>query len=89
VLVHDLDLDERGVVVDRGAPHGAGRQVEPEWKAEPVGRLTVVRFDVLSVLEKGGDGVYRNTSNTTPVEAADARPAGASSTVVMAILWPC
>ena len=38
-----------------------------------VGRLTPVRFDVLSVLEKGGDGLYRNTSNAAPIEAADVR----------------
>jgi flagellar basal-body rod protein FlgF len=38
-----------------------------------VGRLTPVRFDVLSVLEKGGDGLYRNTSNAAPIEAPDAR----------------
>jgi flagellar basal-body rod protein FlgF len=38
-----------------------------------VGRLTAVRFDTLSVLEKGGDGLYRNTSNAAPVEAADVR----------------
>ncbi|UPY99807.1 flagellar basal body rod C-terminal domain-containing protein [Klebsiella pneumoniae] len=25
------------------------------------------------MLEKGGDGLYRNASNTTPVEATDAR----------------
>lgn len=39
----------------------------------PVGRLTVVRFDNLGVLQKGGDGLYRNVANATPVEAADAR----------------
>jgi len=38
-----------------------------------VGRLSVVRFDTLGVLEKGGDGLYRNASNAQPVEAADAR----------------
>jgi len=38
-----------------------------------VGRLTAVRFDTLSVLEKGGDGLYRNTSNAAPVEASDVR----------------
>ena len=38
-----------------------------------IGRLTAVRFDTLSVLEKGGDGLYRNTSNAQPVEAADVR----------------
>ena len=37
------------------------------------GRLSVVRFDTLGVLEKGGDGLYRNASNVQPVEAADAR----------------
>src|SRR5690606_15763192 len=38
-----------------------------------VGRLNVVRFDTLSVLEKSGDNLYRNPSNAQPVEATDAR----------------
>ena len=38
-----------------------------------VGRLSVVRFESLAVLEKGGDGLYRNASNATPTEATDAR----------------
>ena len=38
-----------------------------------VGRLSVVRFDTLAALEKGGDGLYRNASNSTPLEATDAR----------------
>lgn len=38
---------------------------------ELVGRLAVVRFDSLSVLQKGGDGLYRNASNTRPIEATD------------------
>lgn len=37
------------------------------------GRLSVVRFDALAVLEKGGDGLYRNASNSQPIEATDAR----------------
>lgn len=40
---------------------------------QPVGRLTLARFETLSVLEKSGDGVYRNTSNAQPLDAADAR----------------
>lgn len=40
---------------------------------EAVGRLTLVRFDVLSVLQKGGDGLYRNTSNAAPMAANDAQ----------------
>lgn len=40
---------------------------------ENVGQLGVVRFDVLSVLSKDGDGLYRNTSNLDPVAAPDAR----------------
>jgi len=40
---------------------------------QPVGRLGVVRFDVLSVLSKDGDGLYRNTSNAAPADAPDAR----------------
>ncbi len=40
---------------------------------ETVGRLSVVRFDALGVLEKSGDGLYRNSSNAVAVEAPDAR----------------
>jgi len=36
-----------------------------------VGRLSVVRFDALGVLEKGGDGLYRNASNAAPTTAND------------------
>ncbi|MEG1453399.1 flagellar basal body rod C-terminal domain-containing protein, partial [Brevundimonas sp.] len=42
-------------------------------EGEIVGRLSVVRFGDLSVLEKGGDNLYRNISNLQPIEAADAR----------------
>lgn len=38
-----------------------------------VGRLSVVRFETLAALQKGGDGLYRNVSNAAPIEAADAR----------------
>ena len=38
---------------------------------QPVGRLSVVRFDTLAVLEKSGDGLYRNASNAAPVAAND------------------
>jgi flagellar basal-body rod protein FlgF len=37
---------------------------------QPVGRLTLARFDALGVLSKDGDGLYRNRSNVTAVEAA-------------------
>ena len=37
------------------------------------GRLSVVRFDTLAALQKGGDGLYRNASNAQPIEATDAR----------------
>lgn len=39
----------------------------------PVGRLSLARFESLSVLEKGGDGLYRNASNSAPLDANDAR----------------
>lgn len=38
---------------------------------EIVGQLTTVRFDTLGVLEKGGDGLYRNASNVAPLDAPD------------------
>lgn len=40
---------------------------------QTVGRLSVVRFDSLGALEKGGDGLYRNASNATPTDATDAQ----------------
>jgi flagellar basal-body rod protein FlgF len=41
--------------------------------AERIGKIGVVAFDNLSVLEKTGDNLYRNTSNQTPQPAASAR----------------
>lgn len=38
---------------------------------QQVGQLGVVRFDILSVLSKDGDGLYRNTSNEAPADARD------------------
>lgn len=35
------------------------------------GRMSAVRFDTLAVLEKSGDGLYRNRSNVQPVETTD------------------
>ncbi|MDA1322989.1 MAG: flagellar hook basal-body protein, partial [Proteobacteria bacterium] len=36
-----------------------------------VGQMSVVRFGALGVLEKGGDGLYRNASNVQLIEAND------------------
>lgn len=38
---------------------------------QQVGQLGVVRFDILSVLSKDGDGLYRNISNEAPADAPD------------------
>ena len=40
---------------------------------QTTGRLSVVRFEALGVLEKGGDGLYRNASNMAAMDATDAR----------------
>jgi flagellar basal-body rod protein FlgF len=40
---------------------------------QPVGRLGLVRFETLAVLQKGGDGLYRNASNSPAIAAADAQ----------------
>ncbi|MBR7619033.1 flagellar basal-body rod protein FlgF [Phenylobacterium sp. 20VBR1] len=40
---------------------------------ERVGKVAVARFDTLSILEKTGDNLYRNTSNQQPQAATDAR----------------
>jgi flagellar basal-body rod protein FlgF len=62
------------IILDRArgeptvAPDGAISQ-----NGQPVGRLSVVRFDALAALEKDGDGLYRNASNAQPVAATDTR----------------
>ena len=38
---------------------------------QPAGQLKLVRFDALAALSKGGDGLYRNASNTQPQDAPD------------------
>lgn len=38
-----------------------------------VGRLTLARFETLGALSKDGDGLYRNRSNATPIEATGAK----------------
>jgi len=40
---------------------------------QQVGRLTLARFETLSVLSKDGDGLYRNRSNAQPIEATGAQ----------------
>ena len=37
------------------------------------GRLTLARFDTLAALSKDGDGLYRNRSNATPINATGAK----------------
>lgn len=38
-----------------------------------IGQLGLARFDNLAVLSKEGDGLYRNASNATPIDAAGAQ----------------
>lgn len=40
--------------------------------SERVGKVSVVKFDALSTLEKTGDNLFRNTSNATPKPASTA-----------------
>ena len=62
------------IVLDRslGEPQ-VGADGTISQNGQLTARLSVVRFDTLSVLEKGGDGLYRNASNSQPVEATDAQ----------------
>ena len=55
-----------------GAP-SVGADGTITQQGQVTGRLSVVRFEALGALEKGGDGLYRNRSNTKPIEAADAQ----------------
>ena len=54
-------------------PVSVGADGTISQEGQPVGRLTVVRFDALSVLQKSGDGLYRNASNAQPMDATDAQ----------------
>ena len=55
------------------ARDGTVTQSVPGQKAETVvGKIGVVRFDSLSTLSKAGDGLYINTSSSTPQQAPDA-----------------
>ena len=38
-----------------------------------IGQLGLARFDTLSVLSKDGDGLYRNASNASPIDATGAQ----------------
>ena len=40
---------------------------------ERIGKIGVVNFATLSILEKTGDNLYKNTSNQTPTPSTDAR----------------
>jgi flagellar basal-body rod protein FlgF len=66
--------DAGEIILDRslGEPQ-VGADGAISQNGQPVGRLSVVRFETLGVLEKGGDGLYRNASNAAPIEANDAR----------------
>ena len=55
-----------------GAP-SVGEDGTITQQGQVTGRLSVVRFDTLGVLEKGGDSLYRNRSNIQPIEATDAQ----------------
>ena len=66
------DGGELVINVEEG-PISVGQDGTVTQAGEIIGRLSVVRFEELSVLEKGGDNLYRNTSNLQPIEAADAQ----------------
>lgn len=67
-------LDDGGgeITLDpsQGEPN-IGRDGTITQNGQAVGRVGVVRFDVLSVLEKDGDNLYVNTSNEQPADAPD------------------
>jgi len=54
-------------------PISVGHDGTITQQGQIMGRLSVVRFEELSVLEKGGDNLYRNVSNLEPMDAADAQ----------------
>lgn len=64
--------DGAEIVLDpQRGPVSVGQDGTISQQGLPVGRLNAVRFDALSVLQKSGDGLYRNASNTQPQAAPD------------------
>lgn len=61
-IVLDLEL---------GTPT-VGRDGTITQNGDVTGRLVAVRFETLGVLEKGGNGLFRNASNVQPMEAPEA-----------------
>lgn len=69
-------LDDGGgaLLIDPAlGPVSIGQDGTVSQGAVRVGRLGVVRPDDLSSMAKDGDNLYRNTTNTTPQQAQDAR----------------
>ena len=65
------DAGELIVNMEQG-PISVGHDGTISQEGQIIGRLSVVRFEDMSVLEKRGDNLYRNISNLQPIEAADA-----------------
>ena len=57
-----MEVAEGDIMTDDGSITQNGRVT---------GQMSSVRFDALGVLEKGGDGLYRNRSNVQPTETTD------------------
>lgn len=70
-LAVQTDAGELIVNPEQG-PISVGRDGTISQEGQIIGRLSVVRFEDLSILEKSGDNLYRNISNLQPMEAADA-----------------
>ena len=66
--------DGGDIVLDTSkGPVSVGEDGTISQQGLPVGRLTLARFETLAVLSKDGDGLYRNRSNATPIEATGAQ----------------
>ncbi len=66
-------LDEGGGEITIDPQKGAvmiGRDGTVSQGSERVGKIGAVTFDSLSVLEKNGDNLYKNTSNSQPAPAS-------------------
>jgi flagellar basal-body rod protein FlgF len=64
-----IDAEKGQVTI---ANDGTISQSTGKGATERVGKIGVVRFDSLSVLEKSGDNLLKNTANAAPVAAPDA-----------------
>jgi flagellar basal-body rod protein FlgF len=69
----EITLDPSNGAPDISADGVVSQRTKQGATVTRVGKIGVVRFDALSILQKEGDNLYSNTSNAQPTPAPDVR----------------